>query len=218
MIARPDGKANALFNWHLVGVGLGELLRQLTCKSRWYGSTLVILDRGEPTSTKCSKCGERNPSSMPSDKRFHCAHCGHDTSRCDNAVRNNREAARRKLTVSVAPGAGETQNASRGRDKPHPGDRKGSSPTTETLPPLTGQWVEDPRGHPSRATGRPSPPNTQNRTRTPPPHTELAEPHRTPKPQVDKGYYPHTQGWAPSGSRHTAARPRNTAHTEGWAQ
>ncbi|MGX8910242.1 RNA-guided endonuclease InsQ/TnpB family protein [Streptomyces netropsis] len=131
-------KVKALFNRHLLDTGLGELRRQLTYKTRWYGSTLVILDRGEPTSTKCSRCDERNPSSKPSDKRFHCAQCGHDTSRRDNAVRNIHKAARKKLTVSVAPGTGETQNASRGRDKPHPGDRKGPPPTTETPPPLTG--------------------------------------------------------------------------------
>ncbi|MEU2516741.1 zinc ribbon domain-containing protein [Streptomyces syringium] len=74
----------------------------------WYGSSPVVLDRGEPTASKCSRCDERNPSSKPSDRRFTCLHCGHDVSRSENSVRSIYQAARRQLTTSVAPGTEET--------------------------------------------------------------------------------------------------------------
>lgn len=127
-------KVKATFNRHLLDAGLGEVRRQLTYKTPWYGSTLVILDKGEATSTKCSKCGERNPSSHPSDKRFACAHCGLDVSRRDNAVRSIYKAARRKLT-SVAPGRGSTQKAPGGPVSPAAGDGGGQGSMKGEGPP-----------------------------------------------------------------------------------
>ncbi|MEU2517118.1 zinc ribbon domain-containing protein, partial [Streptomyces syringium] len=65
-------KVKSRFNRHLLDSGLGELRRQLEYKTSWYGSHLIVLDKGEPTASKCSKCRERNPNSKPSDKRFTC--------------------------------------------------------------------------------------------------------------------------------------------------
>ncbi|WP_438293330.1 RNA-guided endonuclease InsQ/TnpB family protein [Streptomyces sp. HUAS TT7] len=111
-------RVRARFNRNLLDTGLGELRRQLTYKTRWYGSTLLILERGEATSTKCSRCGERNPNSTPGKARFTCPHCGLVLSCRDNAVRNIYKAARRAATRSVAPGRGDTQNARRDKNPP----------------------------------------------------------------------------------------------------
>ncbi|MFF8387861.1 RNA-guided endonuclease TnpB family protein [Streptomyces kanasensis] len=126
-------KVKSMFSRHLLDAGLGELRRQLTYKTRWYGSTLVILDRGEATATKCSRCGERNPSSSPSRQRFTCPHCGLDVGRRDNAVRNIYKAARRAVTTSVACGERDTQNALRDGDHPTAGD--GGGPLSLKRPP-----------------------------------------------------------------------------------
>lgn len=130
-----DVQIKSRFNRHLLDNGLGELRRQLTYKTSWYGSRLIVLDRGEPTASKCSKCGERNPSSKPSDKHFTCPRCGLDVNRRTNSVRNIYKAARRQITASVAPGTGETQNALRGEDQPPTGDGSGPPPLTSTPPP-----------------------------------------------------------------------------------
>ncbi|MGX8910270.1 RNA-guided endonuclease TnpB family protein [Streptomyces netropsis] len=128
-------KIKSQFNRHLLDAGLGELRRQLEYKTMWYGSTLIVLDKGEPTASKCSKCGKRNPSSTPSDKRFTCPHCGHDVSRRDNSARSIHQAARRQLTTSVAPGTGDTQNALRDGDQLTAGNGSSPPPTTSPLPP-----------------------------------------------------------------------------------
>lgn len=127
-------KVRATFNRHLLDAGLGEIRRQLTYKTSWYGSTLVILDKGEATSTKCSRCGERNTSSHPSDKHFACAHCGLDVSRRTNAVRSIYKAARRK-TTSVAPEKGSTLKAPGGPVSPAAGDGDGHGPLKGEGPP-----------------------------------------------------------------------------------
>ncbi len=39
-------------------VGWGEFLHLLTYKAAWYGRTLVSIDRWEPSSKRCSACGQ----------------------------------------------------------------------------------------------------------------------------------------------------------------
>ncbi|MEU4213228.1 RNA-guided endonuclease TnpB family protein [Streptomyces sp. NPDC026206] len=39
----------------------GELRRQLTYKTTWYGSTLAVLDRWWPSNKTCSACRWQNP-------------------------------------------------------------------------------------------------------------------------------------------------------------
>ncbi|MEU4507294.1 RNA-guided endonuclease TnpB family protein [Streptomyces sp. NPDC024089] len=107
-----DVKVKAMFNRHLLDAGLGELRRQLTYKTGWYGSQLLVLDKGEPVASTCAKCGERDPSSSPSRTKFHCPSCGHTAPRHENAAVNIARAARRQMAV-VASERGETQNARR---------------------------------------------------------------------------------------------------------
>ncbi|MFJ2883423.1 RNA-guided endonuclease InsQ/TnpB family protein [Streptomyces sp. NPDC087272] len=119
-------KVQAQFNRHLLDAGLGELRRQLTYKSPWYGAQLIVLDRAEPVASTCAKCGERDPSSTPSRARFTCPSCGNAVPRHENAVANIIRTARRQ--TAVASDRGETQNA---RRVPIPGARK--SARAETL-------------------------------------------------------------------------------------
>ncbi|MEU5307015.1 RNA-guided endonuclease TnpB family protein [Streptomyces noursei] len=127
-------KVEARFNRHTLDAGLGELRRQLEYKTRWYGSTLITLDKGEPTSSKCSRCDERNPNSRPGDLRFACGHCGLDMGRRDNAVRSIYRTARRQL-MSAAPDRGSALKAPGGPVSPVTGDgdrqapMKGKAPT-----------------------------------------------------------------------------------------
>lgn len=103
-----DVALRSMFSRHLLDAGLGKLRRQLSYKTLWYGSALIVLDRGEATATKCSRCGERNPSSRPSDKRFTCPHCGLDVDRRENSVRNIHRAGRSASGTSVACGKRDT--------------------------------------------------------------------------------------------------------------
>ncbi|GGU41392.1 RNA-guided endonuclease TnpB family protein [Streptomyces violascens] len=105
-------KVKALFDRHLLDASLGEVRRQLTYKSRWYGSRLIVIDQGTPVASTCAKCGERNPSSKPGQAKFHCISCGHAVDRHENSASNIMKAARRQI-AAVASGKGETQNARR---------------------------------------------------------------------------------------------------------
>ncbi|MFG2351592.1 RNA-guided endonuclease TnpB family protein [Streptomyces phaeochromogenes] len=105
-------KAKANFNRHLLDVGLGSLRKKLAYKTAWYGSQLVVLDQGEPVTTTCAKCKERNPSSDPSCSNFHCLSCGAVAHRHENSTANIVDAAHRQLNT-VASDRGETQNARR---------------------------------------------------------------------------------------------------------
>ncbi|WP_371656714.1 MULTISPECIES: RNA-guided endonuclease TnpB family protein [unclassified Streptomyces] len=122
----------SVFNRHLLDNGLGELRRQLVYKSSWYGSRLLVLEKGTATATECSKCGERNPSSKPGKKRFTCPACGLDVDRRTNSVRNIYKVARGQYT-SVASGQGETQNALREEEPPTASD--GAGPSSLKRPP-----------------------------------------------------------------------------------
>lgn len=133
---------------HLLDAGLRGLAEKIAYKAPRYGSTLIVIDKGEATS-KCAKCGERNPSLTPSNPRFTCGHCGHDASRRDNAVGSIYKAARRKL-ASAAPDRGSALKAPGEPVSPAAGDsgRRGS---------VKG---EGPRGLADPSTG--GPPQTSN--------------------------------------------------------
>ncbi|XMN11218.1 RNA-guided endonuclease TnpB family protein [Streptomyces griseobrunneus] len=110
-------EAGARVNRHLLDAGLGELRRQLAYKTVWYGSQLVVLDKAEPTAYACGKCGERNPSSAPSNRWSYCPSCGGVLHRHENSTANIVHAARRQLTP-VASDTGETLNARRASVSP----------------------------------------------------------------------------------------------------
>ncbi|TGN75913.1 transposase [Streptomyces bauhiniae] len=97
--------------------------RQLTYKTRWYGSTLAVLDRWFPSSKTCSACGWQNPRLTLADRTFHCTNCSTTIDRDLNAARNIAQHAVLADQL-LAPGRGETQNA-RGAPIRPPGPRAG---------------------------------------------------------------------------------------------
>lgn len=69
-------------------VGWGELLRQLEYKAKWYGRTLVKIDRFYPSSKTCSACGHVLDS-LPLDIReWVCPECSVVHDRDTNAALN----------------------------------------------------------------------------------------------------------------------------------
>jgi putative transposase len=70
--------------------GMGELRRQLTYKSEWYGSTLVIADRFFPSSKLCSGCGTIKDTLALSERVYDCNVCGLVLDRDENAAINLR--------------------------------------------------------------------------------------------------------------------------------
>ena len=71
---------------HMRDAPLGEFRRQMTYKTEWYNSTLVLADRFYPSSKTCSACGEiGDPGSR---ERWTCDLCGVIHNRDDNAAIN----------------------------------------------------------------------------------------------------------------------------------
>jgi len=91
--------------------GLGELRRQLTYKTAWYGSRLVVADRFYPSSKTCSACGCVKAKLTLAERTFACEVCGLQLDRDLNAARNLAT-----LAQHVAQSGWETQNA-RGADR-----------------------------------------------------------------------------------------------------
>ena len=81
-------RAKAGLNRAIRDAAFAEIRRQLEYKTAWYGSTLHVVDRYEPTSKTCSVCGWRNPSLTLTDRTFDCASCGARLDRDHNAARN----------------------------------------------------------------------------------------------------------------------------------
>ena len=79
--------ANGRLARHIGDVGFYEFRRQMTYKSDWYQSTLVIADRWFASSKLCSDCGVKNNALTLSQRTFHCT-CGNDKCRDYNASIN----------------------------------------------------------------------------------------------------------------------------------
>lgn len=65
-----------------------EFVRQLTYKARWYGRTLVGIDRWYPSSKRCSGCGFVVSKLPLSVRSWSCPECGSTHDRDVNASRN----------------------------------------------------------------------------------------------------------------------------------
>jgi putative transposase len=84
----------------------GQFHRQLTYKTRWYGSRLVVADRWYPSSKTCSACGQVTAELPLSQRTFRCDRCGLTLDRDVNAARNLAS-----LALAVAGSSPETPNA-----------------------------------------------------------------------------------------------------------
>jgi putative transposase len=70
--------------------GIGELRRQLTYKSDWHGSTLIVADRWFPSSKLCSGCGTIKDTLSLGERVYDCDVCGLSLDRDENAAVNLR--------------------------------------------------------------------------------------------------------------------------------
>src|SRR5829696_1421465 len=91
--------------------GLAELRRQVTYKTDWYGSRLVVADRFYPSSKTCSVCGWVKAKLTLTERTYTCETCGLQLDRDLNAARNLA-----KLAQYVAQSGWETLTA-RGADR-----------------------------------------------------------------------------------------------------
>ena len=89
--------AGMLKNHHLAqaigDVGFYEFKRQLLYKASWYGSRVILADRWEPSSKRCSGCGWLDADLTLSDRTFHCEQCGLVLDRDLNAAINLEQLA-----------------------------------------------------------------------------------------------------------------------------
>ena len=69
-------------------VGFSEFKRQLLYKARWYGSRVILADRWEPSSKRCSGCGWIDADLTLSTRVYHCKQCGLVLDRDLNAALN----------------------------------------------------------------------------------------------------------------------------------
>ena len=80
--------ANHFLAKSIADVAMGETVRQLSYKAKWYGSTLVIDNEYFPSTKRCSRCGHVK-GFMPLDERvYHCEACSLVIDRDLNAARN----------------------------------------------------------------------------------------------------------------------------------
>lgn len=88
--------------------GMGQLFRQLTYKSEWYGSRLIVADRFFPSTQLCSSCGTLNAQVKGyeglSKRTFACPACGLSFDRDENAAINLRRYGLNALASELPEG------------------------------------------------------------------------------------------------------------------
>lgn len=98
---------NRLLAFSISDASMGELRRQLTYKSDWYGSALIVADRYHPSTQLCSGCGCVNEQVKGSgglkERRFDCSACGLSLDRDENAAINLRAYGLRELGIVPLP-------------------------------------------------------------------------------------------------------------------
>lgn len=72
----------------LASASLGEFFRQLEYKCAWRGVALLKVGGWEPSSKRCSCCGEINENLTLADRRWQCPACGAELHRDINAAVN----------------------------------------------------------------------------------------------------------------------------------
>ncbi|WXG43817.1 MAG: RNA-guided endonuclease TnpB family protein [Promethearchaeati archaeon SRVP18_Atabeyarchaeia-1] len=72
----------------IADAGIGEFLRQLKYKAKWYGSVVVAADPFFPSTKRCSNCGAVKDEMPLSERTFRCERCGFEADRDLNAALN----------------------------------------------------------------------------------------------------------------------------------
>jgi putative transposase len=102
--------AGMLKNHHLAqaigDVGFAEFKRQLLYKATWYGASVLLADRWEPSSKRCSGCGWVDKDLTLADRIYYCEACGLVLDRDLNAAINLAKLAGSVSDSQNACGAG----------------------------------------------------------------------------------------------------------------
>jgi putative transposase len=129
--------AGMLQNRHLAqaigDVGFSEFKQQLLYKASWYGSRVILADRWEPSSKRCSGCGWIDADLRLSDRVFHCEQCGMVLDRDLNAAINLKQLAGSSSDSHNACGVAGSGARSGPRVKPAAVKQE-----PDTCPPLVG--------------------------------------------------------------------------------
>ena len=136
----------------------GEIRRQLSYKTRWYGSELIVADKFYPSSKLCSKCGHVQDIGWAAT--WTCAQCETVHDRDDNAAVNlaaymrRDDAARCECGCRRSPVGASVKRSPKARPEPATTPRgngagTGDEPKTATAPPDAEQLTRS-----GNATGR----------------------------------------------------------------
>lgn len=158
LIVVEDFQAKALSRNRSVSGSLwdaapGELLRQLTYKSRWRGGSILVAPLFFPSTKQCSRCGWLAAEMPLGNRVFRCGWCGLEMDRDLNAAKNlvalaaspaDSNACREDVTPYLAAVLAEagTVNDDGGRSSwkmTRPGPRSTRRTTPATSTPRTGR-------------------------------------------------------------------------------
>jgi len=104
---------------HLADAGLGEFLRQLEYKTKWYGGAVVEANPFFPSTKRCSSCGAVKDEMPLSERTYRCESCGFEADRDLNAARNLASVATSWAETLNACESGEVHAARLPRGSPH---------------------------------------------------------------------------------------------------
>jgi putative transposase len=101
----------------MLDVAPGQIRRLLEYKAVWSGTGLVVVDRWDPSSKRCSDCGVVKAKLPRRARVFHCDVCGLTLDRDVNAAINIAALADAAYSTNVLgpinPGTWEAKNARR---------------------------------------------------------------------------------------------------------
>ena len=98
-------------------VGFYEFKRQLLYKAAWYGAQVILADRWEPSSKRCSGCGWLDEDLTLATRTFHCEQCGLVLDRDLNAAINLEQLAGSSSDSQNACGATSAGTKRKPREK-----------------------------------------------------------------------------------------------------
>lgn len=91
--------AKSGLNRNILDVSFSQIRSQLDYKTQRYGSSLLLVDRFEPTSKRCSSCGAIKKDLKLTDRTYRCDSCGYEEDRDINAAKNIQRIAEKKYKM-----------------------------------------------------------------------------------------------------------------------